>query len=272
VFSVEPDAESGGWTLGVHISNAARYVEEGSTLDVLARRFGEFQRLEFQRLHDGNERHHVFMLPKVIRDAIDLSVNQPRETFSLMFSIDEDLKIRDGSQWLGLALVKSRASYSHGQLERNLDSDDPFSEFKLLEQFLHNYPNIFWAQGPIGKFMPAAALVRGMVDIFNSHVVNILKAKQIALPRHHNDRSAKLRHRLTGGGRTYTSLEAQRQLLAYLEKREAHSKAEVDAIVETIGVAPSESAAYKLFSCALAKWEMHREAKLRLCPDGVVEG
>jgi hypothetical protein len=212
------------------------------------------------------------MLPKVVRDAIDLSVNQPRETFSLMFSIGTDLKIRDGSQWLGLARVKNTASYSYGQLERNLDSDDPFPEFNLLEQFSHNYPKFFRAQGPIGKFMPAAAIVGGMVDIFNSHVVNILKAEQIALPRHHSRRSAELRHRLTGGGRTYTSLEAQRQLLAYLEKREAHSKAEVDAIVKTIGIAPSESAAYKLFSCASAKWKMHRGAKLRLCSDGVVKG
>jgi exoribonuclease R len=265
VFSVEPDVDKGGWTIGVHIANAARYVELGSTLDILARRLGKFDRVV-----SGGDRNLLFMLPLKILEAIDLGVNQPRETFSLLFSIDENLRIREGSQWLGLATVTNRNSYSRKQLDFNLAGRAPLPHFQLLERFARTDSTLFWTKEVDAPFVPAEAIVGGMVDIFNSYAARLLGEKGIALPRHHNRDSVELPYRFTGGGRIYTSLMAQRQLLAHLEDREPHSEQQVAAIVREIGVTLSESVAYRLFEYASGIWKDDVNAHVKLCSTGGV--
>ena len=107
--------ENGNFLVGVHIADVASIVQEGSIVDLEARRRSTAYRIEKDK---------VYMLPEQIRNACSLTANTEKLAISIMWEVSESGDVRFETEWLGPSVIQSRCQLSYGTAQDILDGKE----------------------------------------------------------------------------------------------------------------------------------------------------
>lgn len=118
--------ENGNWEIGVHIADVSHYVIPGTLLDDEA-----YQRATSVYLVD----RVVPMLPEVLsNDVCSLRPNEDKFTFSAVFELDEDAKIK--KQWFGRTVIHSDRRFTYEEAQERIETKqgDYQEEINVLDR------------------------------------------------------------------------------------------------------------------------------------------
>lgn len=106
--------ENGNWEIGVHIADVSHYVVPGTILDDEA-----YQRATSVYLVD----RVVPMLPEVLsNDVCSLRPNEDKFTFSAVFELDDDAKIK--KQWFGRTVIHSDRRFTYEEAQERIETKE----------------------------------------------------------------------------------------------------------------------------------------------------
>ena len=113
--------DNGNWEIGVHIADVSHYMQPGDTLDKEA-----YKRATSVYLVD----RCVPMLPERLSNELcSLRPNEDKLTFSAIFEIDKDAKVK--SEWFGRTIIHSIRRFSYEQAQEVLESNTGDLEHEL---------------------------------------------------------------------------------------------------------------------------------------------
>ncbi|SEM98483.1 ribonuclease R [Chryseobacterium taichungense] len=118
--------ENGNWEIGVHIADVSHYVVPGTILDDEAN-----QRATSVYLVD----RVVPMLPEVLsNDVCSLRPNEDKFTFSAVFELDDDAKIK--KQWFGRTVIHSDRRFTYEEAQERIETKqgDLQEEINVLDR------------------------------------------------------------------------------------------------------------------------------------------
>lgn len=118
--------ENGNWEIGVHIADVSHYVVPGTILDDEA-----YQRATSVYLVD----RVVPMLPEVLsNDVCSLRPHEDKFTFSAVFELDDDAKIK--KQWFGRTVIHSDRRFTYEEAQERIETKegDYQEEINVLDQ------------------------------------------------------------------------------------------------------------------------------------------
>lgn len=118
--------ENGNWEIGVHIADVSHYVIPGTILDDEA-----YQRATSVYLVD----RVVPMLPEVLsNDVCSLRPNEDKFTFSAVFELDDDAKIK--KQWFGRTVIHSDRRFTYEEAQERIETKqgDLQEEINVLDR------------------------------------------------------------------------------------------------------------------------------------------
>jgi ribonuclease R len=116
--------DNGNWEIGVHIADVSHYMQPGDTLDKEA-----YRRATSVYLVD----RCVPMLPERLSNELcSLRPNEDKLTFSAIFEIDADAKIKE--EWFGRTIIHSTRRFSYEQAQEVLETQqgDLVKELTIL--------------------------------------------------------------------------------------------------------------------------------------------
>ncbi|SIQ07728.1 RNAse R [Chryseobacterium sp. RU37D] len=118
--------ENGNWEVGIHIADVSHYVVPGTILDDEA-----YQRATSVYLVD----RVVPMLPEVLsNDVCSLRPNEDKYTFSAVFELDNDAKIK--KQWFGRTVIHSDRRFTYEEAQERIETKkgDLQEEINILDR------------------------------------------------------------------------------------------------------------------------------------------
>lgn len=116
--------ENGNWEIGVHIADVSHYIREGTKLEEEA-----FKRATSVYLVD----RCIPMLPeKLSNDLCSLKPNVDRLTFSAVFELDDNDKIK--KEWFGRTVIHSDRRFSYEEVQEIIEagSGELYDEINVL--------------------------------------------------------------------------------------------------------------------------------------------
>ncbi len=116
--------DNGNWEIGVHIADVSHYVQPGDILDKEA-----YRRATSVYLVD----RCVPMLPERLSNELcSLRPNEDKLTFSAIFEIDADAKVKE--QWFGRTIIHSTRRFSYEQAQEVIETQqgDLVKELTIL--------------------------------------------------------------------------------------------------------------------------------------------
>lgn len=120
----------GGWEVGVHIADVSHYVLPGSVVDMEAA-----SRATSVYLVD----RVVPMLPeKLSNDLCSLNPNTDKLSFSAIFELDADARIR--GEWFGRTVMRSQRRFAYAEAQAIIDGGD--GEYKEEVLTLHKLAQV----------------------------------------------------------------------------------------------------------------------------------
>lgn len=140
--------ENGNWEIGVHIADVSHYVVPGTILDDEA-----YQRATSVYLVD----RVVPMLPEVLsNDVCSLRPHEDKFTFSAVFELDDDAKIR--KQWFGRTVIHSDRRFTYEEAQERIETKqgDYQEEINVLDK--------------LAKIMRAERIRQGAITFDRSEV------------------------------------------------------------------------------------------------------
>lgn len=140
--------ENGNWEIGVHIADVSHYVIPGTMLDDEA-----YQRATSVYLVD----RVVPMLPEVLsNDVCSLRPNEDKFTFSAVFELDDDAKIK--KQWFGRTVIHSDRRFTYEEAQERIETKqgDLQEEINVLDR--------------LAKIMRAERIRKGAITFDRSEV------------------------------------------------------------------------------------------------------
>lgn len=140
--------ENGNWEIGVHIADVSHYVVPGTVLDDEA-----YQRATSVYLVD----RVVPMLPEVLsNDVCSLRPNEDKFTFSAVFELDDDAKIK--KQWFGRTVIHSDRRFTYEEAQEIIETKegDLQEEINVLDR--------------LAKIMRAERIRKGAITFDRSEV------------------------------------------------------------------------------------------------------
>lgn len=140
--------ENGNWEIGVHIADVSHYVVPGTILDDEA-----YQRATSVYLVD----RVVPMLPEVLsNDVCSLRPNEDKFTFSAVFELDDDAKIK--KQWFGRTVIHSDRRFTYEEAQERIETKqgDLQEEINVLDK--------------LAKIMRAERIRKGAITFDRSEV------------------------------------------------------------------------------------------------------
>ncbi|WP_449388846.1 ribonuclease R [Chryseobacterium lineare] len=140
--------ENGNWEIGVHIADVSHYVVPGTILDDEA-----YQRATSVYLVD----RVVPMLPEVLsNDVCSLRPNEDKFTFSAVFELDDDAKIK--KQWFGRTVIHSDRRFTYEEAQERIETKegDYQEEINVLDK--------------LAKIMRAERIRQGAITFDRSEV------------------------------------------------------------------------------------------------------
>ncbi|SHF07031.1 ribonuclease R [Chryseobacterium takakiae] len=140
--------ENGNWEIGVHIADVSHYVVPGTILDDEA-----YQRATSVYLVD----RVVPMLPEVLsNDVCSLRPNEDKFTFSAVFELDDDAKIK--KQWFGRTVIHSDRRFTYEEAQERIETKegDLQEEINVLDR--------------LAKIMRAERISKGAITFDRSEV------------------------------------------------------------------------------------------------------
>ncbi|NML58313.1 ribonuclease R [Chryseobacterium cheonjiense] len=140
--------ENGNWEIGVHIADVSHYVIPGTMLDDEA-----YQRATSVYLVD----RVVPMLPEVLsNDVCSLRPNEDKFTFSAVFELDDDAKIK--KQWFGRTVIHSDRRFTYEEAQERIETKqgDLQKEINVLDR--------------LAKIMRAERIRKGAITFDRSEV------------------------------------------------------------------------------------------------------
>lgn len=140
--------ENGNWEIGVHIADVSHYVVPGTILDDEA-----YQRATSVYLVD----RVVPMLPEVLsNDVCSLRPNEDKFTFSAVFELDDDAKIK--KQWFGRTVIHSDRRFTYEEAQERIETKegDLQEEINVLDR--------------LAKIMRAERIRKGAITFDRSEV------------------------------------------------------------------------------------------------------
>lgn len=140
--------ENGNWEIGVHIADVSHYVVPGTILDDEA-----YQRATSVYLVD----RVVPMLPEVLsNDVCSLRPNEDKFTFSAVFELDDDAKIK--KQWFGRTVIHSDRRFTYEEAQERIETKegDLQEEINVLDR--------------LAKIMRAERIWKGAITFDRSEV------------------------------------------------------------------------------------------------------
>lgn len=140
--------ENGNWEIGVHIADVSHYVVPGTVLDDEA-----YQRATSVYLVD----RVVPMLPEVLsNDVCSLRPNEDKFTFSAVFELDDDAKIK--KQWFGRTVIHSDRRFTYEEAQERIETKegDLQEEINVLDR--------------LAKIMRAERIRKGAITFDRSEV------------------------------------------------------------------------------------------------------
>jgi ribonuclease R len=106
--------DNGNWEIGVHIADVSHYIQPGDILDKEA-----YRRATSVYLVD----RCVPMLPERLSNELcSLRPNEDKLTFSAIFEIDAEAKVRD--EWYGRTIIHSNRRFSYEQAQEVLETKE----------------------------------------------------------------------------------------------------------------------------------------------------
>lgn len=106
--------ENGNWQIGVHIADVSHYVKPGTLLDDEA-----YERATSVYLVD----RVVPMLPEILSNGVcSLRPNEDKYTFSAVFEIDENAKVK--KQWFGRTVTHSDRRFSYEEAQERIETKE----------------------------------------------------------------------------------------------------------------------------------------------------
>jgi len=140
--------ENGNWEIGVHIADVSHYVIPGTLLDDEA-----YQRATSVYLVD----RVVPMLPEVLsNDVCSLRPHEDKFTFSAVFELDDDAKIK--KQWFGRTVIHSDRRFTYEEAQERIETKqgDYQEEINVLDR--------------LAKIMRAERIRQGAITFDRSEV------------------------------------------------------------------------------------------------------
>lgn len=140
--------DNGNWEIGVHIADVSHYVVPGTILDDEA-----YQRATSVYLVD----RVVPMLPEVLsNDVCSLRPNEDKFTFSAVFELDDDAKIK--KQWFGRTVIHSDRRFTYEEAQERIETKegDLQEEINVLDR--------------LAKIMRAERIRKGAITFDRSEV------------------------------------------------------------------------------------------------------
>ncbi len=140
--------ENGNWEIGVHIADVSHYVVPGTILDDEA-----YQRATSVYLVD----RVVPMLPEVLsNDVCSLRPHEDKFTFSAVFELDDDAKIK--KQWFGRTVIHSDRRFTYEEAQERIETKqgDYQEEINVLDK--------------LAKIMRAERIRQGAITFDRSEV------------------------------------------------------------------------------------------------------
>jgi len=140
--------ENGNWEIGVHIADVSHYVVPGTILDDEA-----YQRATSVYLVD----RVVPMLPEVLsNDVCSLRPHEDKFTFSAVFELDDDAKIK--KQWFGRTVIHSDRRFTYEEAQERIETKegDYQEEINVLDR--------------LAKIMRAERIRQGAITFDRSEV------------------------------------------------------------------------------------------------------
>ena len=126
-FTVHFNTKSRRWEIAINIADVAEYVQEGSVLDVLARR-------RATSFYSPTGQDMFSMLPSELANKVaSLLPGQVKLTVSLCFEFDYATAEMSNPQFK-LTTTTTHFSYTYDEAQQNLDSKEPMVEFLVLQR------------------------------------------------------------------------------------------------------------------------------------------
>ena len=148
-LSIEQDGE--GWSLGIHISDVASYVEHGSDLDREVRRRGTSLYLAGEVIN---------MFPRTLSDDLfSLKEDQDRAAVSIVISLDRNFAVKNFEVFPSLVRVSQKMNYD--QVDELLAKQDPW--LGRLQQAAASYESYRLINGA-NKVSKKEAILGPVVD------------------------------------------------------------------------------------------------------------
>lgn len=133
---------NGNWEVGVHIADVTYYISENSVLDNEA-----YNRATSVYLVD----RVVPMLPeKLSNELCSLRQNEDKLTFSAVFELDNDAKIKN--EWFGRTIINSNRRFNYDEAQKIIEtcSGDFYEDVITLNKLAVKLRNIRFKNGAIG--------------------------------------------------------------------------------------------------------------------------
>lgn len=228
-FSIEETKDDQGklvgYEIGIHVVNVAHLIPFGSVADISA-----CINKAKKYLNDGDAAVNnsqaitIDMLPRATtRYTTFLDVDTP--ALSLYIDVDLNGRIKAGSafRWK-CSTLSTTTNYYYNKSSRRIPTNNSYDKGRLEAEL--DFLRKFLRHNNISRdTLPPGDLATPLLQFFNRNAQTLLKGLSIAVPSLDHGHT-----KFNTAAREFLSLVAQRQLFAYISKKDPLSKEQVNSI------------------------------------------